>query len=394
MTEIITEKEENALRKIKSIKELVFLFYKYQLNYMIPREFSSWEDLTTFVKKSVYTSADKDFQNKCKAFIRKFERSHYKEMHYKISLMRTNFNADKDIDVSNYEEAIFWYKILIKFQVNFELWNSIALVKNYDQIGFICLYREMKSVKEKAQLLEAIDFFMDEYKKIIAQQQGEQMSDQCYDNMKNVTQRDVLNVLLYFELIPGHMANEPKMLSISEVLNSTKAAKLADDYRSYLDTVFNSFKALIKYVNHIFLEKSSLDKSLLIPIPDSIQDTSLENSSQSNDQETPSFNDSDEQKDSSATENNYDSYGAQTIIMQYIIAELKEIDWHFYKELTLGNYESFINDDPPNVSEAVCQERWVKIGKDIKTIVKRSPKLLKYLKDNSSFAWEFGVIPF
>ena len=394
---IIFETEANALRKIRSLKELVFLYYKYRLKYMIPLEFSSWDALTTFVKTDVETdvetSSEKDFKKKCKAFIRKFEGSYYRDMHYKISCIKANFNADKDIDMSNYKEAIFWYKILIKQQENYEIWNSIALVKNYDQTGFIRLYKEMKSIQEKAQLVEAIGFFMDEYKKIIAQQRGEKMSDQCYDNMRNVTQRDVLDILLYFEQIPYHMVNAPQILSTSETLNSSKATQLASDYRRYLNTVFYNVKTIIGRANRIFLERYSLEESLLIPSPNNNKKTSLKNQSENNDQETPLSNNSDEQKDSSATENNHDLYGEHTVVIQYVVDELKKCSRSFYKELTVENFKSFINDSPPELSRAVSQERFKKIREDVMAIMARSPKLLQYLKDNPTAFWDFDILP-
>ena len=131
----ITSEEENALRQIKTMRDLVFLHLKYrcsdQEKFKLTQNFSSWNELQKANKKND-TSAPLDLQIECHAFAEQFESSYYKSLHEKIKLIKTIFNADKKIDFTNYEEAIFWYRHLIKMKLNSKIWNLITHAKNFE----------------------------------------------------------------------------------------------------------------------------------------------------------------------------------------------------------------------------------------------------------------------
>ena len=381
----ITSEEENALRQIKTMRDLVFLHLKYwcsdQEKFKLTKNFSSWNELQKVNKKSD-TSNTLDLQIECHAFAEQFESSYYKSLHEKIKLIKTIFNANKKIDFTNYEEAIFWYKLLIKMKLNSKIWNLITHAKNFERTGFIDIYKRLNHVNKRALLIEEIDFFMDDYKKIIEHQLGASMSNQCYRNMKDITQRDILGLLLFFDQMQDHVAKsleEMQILSTEELLNSPDAIQLATDYRFYLREIFDNVNAAIKKVNQKYFGPPSSENS-------------VEPSNENNDQETSLLGNSSEPKGSPTTKNHLDIYGEDAVIIRYLITELKELDFNYYRDLTMDNYEDLILKHPADLSDAVYKKRFEKIRDDLKTIICRSPKFLEYLMDHTSLCWDLDII--
>jgi len=73
-------------------------------------------------------------------------------------------------------------------------------------------------------------------------------------------------------------------------------------------------------------------------------------------------------------------------IIKYVVEKLQEIDYEYYKNLSVDNYEEFINGTPEGISESMQQKRFNKIQGDIKKVMADSPLLLScMLKDLDIF---------
>ena len=137
--------------------------------------------------------------------------------------------------------------------------------------------------------------------------------------------------------------------------------------------------AAIKKVNQKYFGPSSSENS-------------AEPSNENNDQETALLENSSEPKGSPTTQNYLDIYGEDAVIIRYLITELKELDFNYYRDLTMDNYKDLIIKRPANLSDAVYQKRCAKIREDLITIISRSPKFLEYLKDHTSLCWDLDII--
>lgn len=365
----ITPEESECLQKVKTFKDIVFYYYKYHRHthddfFEKVQNFACWNELTQATKNKF--DQDKDIES----FKYDFNDKYYKPIHQKINTIKTIFNADLQIDFTDYEEVLFWYKIIIRMYAKKSAWDKIISINNSNRIGFIQAYNSLRSLSVKNEFLDEIDYFINNYRDMLLKKQSSYHPDDCYNNMIEVTNRDILSIISEFNNIDiKRSIDKLRILSTDDLVNSRSYRAAAKEYLRYLNRITDEVSNAVEKVNKEF--EHIITFISLREITDNKKRVA------SNDIKT---------------DVNLDSYDGDYILKQTIIEKLHETDYDFYKTLNMDTYESFINDGIPGLTDAQARQRAKKIRDDIKKIISESPRMIEYLYNHPGILLDLDIV--
>ncbi len=366
----ITQEELDYLKNIKTFKELVFCYYKYHCHtkedfFEEVTNYATWKDIQQASKLRSGQNVN------LVSFIGEFNDRYYNPISSKISKIKCKFNADNKIDLADFNEVQFWYKMIFRIHLMKETWDKIISIDNENRIGFVQAYNSLRSISAKKEFLEEVDYFINKYKNLLLQKKDKALPSTWFDNVMESTNRPVLEIIWSFDRIDIQKCiDELRILSTDDLINSGSYRKSSRDYVKYLKRITEEISSTVEKVNQEFKDINtfiSFENVLEGKLPASADDN----------QELYVNEESEEY--------NY-------IIEKYIVDKLHEIDYTYYKDLSIDNYESFINEDQPNLTEAQKKKRTNKIRNDIMTIIEKSPKLAKYIYDHPLILWGLDII--
>jgi hypothetical protein len=205
---------------------------------------------------------------------------------------------------------------------------------------------------------------------LIKHQKGKDLAVACKQNMMEITNREILDIFWYFDSINiSEALNNLRVLSTEALLEDPNAIELAESYRQYIDFVISGIHNTIEACNQMF--------SLLHPL------FFTPNEAEEN-ESTP--------EEIEKVANTEESCHQDLQVKRYIVEKLKEINYLYYKELSVDEYGEFINTNPQGLTDAALEQHWEKYRNDIKKIIIDSPKLGQYLASHRDIFRELDII--
>lgn len=343
----LSEKEKEHIGKVKTFKDLVFYTRKYH-----PKKNDEYSEvLEKFDSlKAIQTEKKNvgEYAAICESFIDAFGTSYYKDIHKRVSSIKNTFNIDK-IDISFYDEAEFWYNIILRTQTKPKSWYTIAYLCNYNRTSFVKAYKKIKTTSQKADFVNEIDFFIEHYKKVLSAKSNSYNANCWYNDVITNTNLEALKIISFFGTFDIRKSiKDLHILSTEDMLANPNYEDTIYQYKQYLLQVYNGISDVIKTANNQYKDIITP----VIPVPDLVV------------------------KDDTTDENDTNN------IIKYVVEKLQEIDYEYYKNLSVDNYEEFINGTPEGISESMQQKRFNKIQDDIKKVIVDSPKLLDNIFEN------------